>query len=91
MTLRAITRGKVRTVPTYNTGTLDNGGKWENWTIVIVDEDDNKVKVRVPSQEFGAGLVVGDWYDFVLDCDSTGKARFTAVSFTPAKSARAAA
>lgn len=90
-TLRASMRGKVRTLPTYNSGKLDNGGDWSNWTIVVVDEDDNKVKLRVPSQEFGAGLAVGETFDFVLDCSTTGKPRFDVVSYTAAKAARTAA
>lgn len=85
MNLRAIMRGQVRTVPTYNEGTLNDGGRWSNWTMEALDDDMNKVKLRVPSQEFGAGLVVGEHYDFTLDCATTGKPRFSVVAFVPAK------
>lgn len=93
MSLRANTRAKVRELATRNEGTLDNGSPWSNWTIEVLDEDDNKVKLRVPSQEFAQGLTVGEWFDFVLDCASTGRAKFTVKSYSPAsaKSSRAAA
>lgn len=79
--LRVFTRAKVRTLPTYNEGTFE-GRPWSNWTLEIVDEDDNKVNVRVPSQQFGEGLVIGEWYDFMLDVSATGKARLEARSFS---------
>lgn len=93
MSLRANTRAKLREPATRNEGVLDNGSPWANWTIEVLDEDENKVKLRVPSQEFAQGLTVGEWYDFTLDCASTGRAKFTVKSFAPAsaKASRSAA
>lgn len=89
--LRAFTRAKLRTLPVYNSGDFQ-GTPWSNWTIEVLDEDDNKVTFRVPSQEFGQGLVVGESYTFTFDANDSGKARFTVVAYEPvAKSARSAA
>lgn len=75
--------GEVRSDPTTRSGTFDDGRDWSVTELEFLDEDSNKVMLRVPK-----GMTVSRGRaEVVIDIDTVGqsKGRCTLVSVVPVK------